>query len=479
MVLCCLCGVEVTGREGAHCARCLQQEVDITEGISRRVHIERCGTCGRYQRPPWVVADLESRELLAVCLKHVRGITKEHKVIDAKFLYTEPHSKELKVKVTVQKEALNNLVMQQYVVVEFRVDDLQCGDCKKSYTKHTWESSVQVRQRAEHRRTLAHLESLILKNKAHSDIIGMEEQREGLDFFFRRHKDAEAFVSFVKTYAVVRCQDSKHLVSQNVHSNSYRFKKTTLVEFCPVCRDDLVYLPPKVAKSLGGLPPLMLCTRAISGVSLLDPATMRATDMSAAQYWKLSFNPVCTHSMMTEFYVLDVIVDGPNRGPETAAEHRGRPRACDVEIIRAVDFGNNDDSVIVRSHLGNVLHPGDFALGFDLRSLNVGIDEDAPGGAALLEVYLVKRKREKDRGKRRHGAKTGDASSVAKDKADSGSDGEGQDDAAMEAAAAQFFGSLGAVDAKEAESGALSTAAGVEASDGAVRSGDDGATTGG
>ena len=46
---------------------------------------------------------LESRELLALCLKKVKGLGKV-KLVDAGFVWTEPHSKRIKVKLTVQKE---------------------------------------------------------------------------------------------------------------------------------------------------------------------------------------------------------------------------------------------------------------------------------------------------------------------------------------------------------------------------------------
>lgn len=52
----------------------------------------------RYLQPPaeWVVAAIESRELLALCLKRLKGLNRV-KLIDAGFAWTEPHSKRIKV----------------------------------------------------------------------------------------------------------------------------------------------------------------------------------------------------------------------------------------------------------------------------------------------------------------------------------------------------------------------------------------------
>jgi len=51
-------------------------------------------------RPPWVYCERESKELLALCLKKVRGLNKA-KIIEAIFIWTEPHSRVIKLKVTI------------------------------------------------------------------------------------------------------------------------------------------------------------------------------------------------------------------------------------------------------------------------------------------------------------------------------------------------------------------------------------------
>lgn len=60
---------------------------------------------GRYLQPPatWVACGLESRELLALCLRRLKGLSRVH-MVDAGFVWTEPHSRRIKVKLTVQKE---------------------------------------------------------------------------------------------------------------------------------------------------------------------------------------------------------------------------------------------------------------------------------------------------------------------------------------------------------------------------------------
>ena len=84
--------------------------MDITEGISKIVTLQHCKECNRYQRPPWTKCELESAQLLSLCLKHVKGL-KRVKMVDASFIWTEPHSRRLKVKITIQKEVLNGTLL--------------------------------------------------------------------------------------------------------------------------------------------------------------------------------------------------------------------------------------------------------------------------------------------------------------------------------------------------------------------------------
>lgn len=87
------------------CVNCIRNEVDITEGIPKQVTLHFCRNCERYLQPPqiWVKAELESRELLALCLKKLKGLGKV-RLVDAGFIWTEPHSRRVRVKLTIQKE---------------------------------------------------------------------------------------------------------------------------------------------------------------------------------------------------------------------------------------------------------------------------------------------------------------------------------------------------------------------------------------
>ncbi len=76
--LCCLCGVAITPNPSNMCVNCIRSQVDITEGIQKQVTLLWCKECERYLQPPkhWVRAALESKELLTLCLKRLKGLQK-------------------------------------------------------------------------------------------------------------------------------------------------------------------------------------------------------------------------------------------------------------------------------------------------------------------------------------------------------------------------------------------------------------------
>ncbi|KAJ1673156.1 ribosome-binding protein, partial [Spiromyces aspiralis] len=120
LILCCQCGTPIAPNPANMCVDCIRTVVDITEGIPKQATIHYCRSCGRYLQPPthWLACDLESRELLAMCLKKLKGLSKV-RLIDAGFIWTEPHSRRIKVKLTIQKEIFAATILQQTFEVEY------------------------------------------------------------------------------------------------------------------------------------------------------------------------------------------------------------------------------------------------------------------------------------------------------------------------------------------------------------------------
>lgn len=86
-------------------------------------------------------------------LKKIKGLSKLE-LKDAKFVWTEPHSKRIKVKVDFVRVINETTRVQQSEIVEFVEKYTQCPECKKNFTPHDWNVLIQIRQHASHKRTL-------------------------------------------------------------------------------------------------------------------------------------------------------------------------------------------------------------------------------------------------------------------------------------------------------------------------------------
>jgi len=228
------------------------------------------------------------------------------KLIDAGFIWTEPHSKRLKVKLTIQKDVLNGVKLQQVFAVEFLVQNQQCDACQRSYTDHTWRASVQVRQRVEHKKTFFLLEQLILKHGMHEKCINVEQVPMGIDFFFSERSHALKFMDFLGAMVPIRHKAAKQLISEDVHTATKNYKFAYCVDVVPLCKDDVVVLPARLAAGLGNVNPVCVVSRVTSLVALLDPRSLQVGELSAEKFWGDTFRPLVTSSHLIEFTVLDI-----------------------------------------------------------------------------------------------------------------------------------------------------------------------------
>lgn len=388
LVLCADCGTAIPPNSANLCITCLRNSVDITEGIPKQATVNFCKQCERYLNPPqsWVTAQLESRELLAICLRKLRGLNKV-RLIDAGFIWTEPHSKRLRVKLTVQKEVLTSTVLQQVFEIEYIVQYGQCPDCTRLAAKNTWRAQVQLRQKVPHKRTFLFLEQLILKHNAHKDTINISEKKDGLDFYYTQRSHAVKMCEFLSSVVPVRVTSSSSVISMDIHSSTSNNKFTYSVEIAPICKDDLVVLPKPLAKSLGQLPQLVLCSRISNTIRLMDPVTLSYADVTADKYFRDPFYPLCTIPELSEYLVLDIEANGP----ESA---NGKFATADAQVspMNATSFGSADAVYHTRTHLGQLLQPGDAAMGYNLGHGNFNSDIfDSIPGHLIPDVILVKK----------------------------------------------------------------------------------------
>ena len=330
-------------------------------------------------------------------------------------------------------QVLTATILEQIFEIEFLVQYTQCPDCTRLAAKNTWKALVQVRQKVQHKRTFLFLEQLILKHGVQKDTISVKEVRDGLDFFYSQKSHAVKMTEFLagtipvrwasilriflehilNFFALCRSKASEQLLSADTHTNTANFKYTFSVEIAPICKDDLVCIPPKQARLLGNISPLTICTRVGNSIHLLDPQTLQLCDVTAPVYWRMPFFSLASVVDLVEFTVLDIEPSGPTKGKLVLA---------DAQIALSGAFkssGNNDDDdpmmdyelasstnqiFHTRTHLGAILQPGDAVMGYHLTNANFNSDDFAqlhsdriPDIVLVRKGYPNRRKKNKPR----------------------------------------------------------------------------------
>ncbi|CDJ65672.1 NMD3 protein, putative [Eimeria necatrix] len=373
-----------------------------------------------------IATSFELRELLALCLKRIRGLKSLSRISDCRWLYSEPHSNKLLLRLTARADVLEGKAeVEQSFNVSGLVHNMQCDECKQAFTPHAgWGARVQVRQRCDHKRTFLFLEQLLLQqHNLLQKLLRVVQRKDGLDFYFPNKQAAASFVSFCSSRLPCSSRSSKRLISHDCNSNTYIYKHTVYVELPAICRDDLVYIPAKKAQdSFGGFPSLSLCTRVSSTLHLTDPFSGRHLDMAADVYFRDTFKPICTRKHLSHFLILAVTpLEQTQQQPQQKQQHgkrhqkqqnkqqqrqeaaagddamtidtnaeaagagtgrtldsatksssSGSSSLVEVELLRCSASGVPEGEPLTTvSHLGALLHAGDFAAGYDLQRINL------------------------------------------------------------------------------------------------------------
>ena len=140
-VLCCLVLFSVV---------CLQRESSLRNEKEDPNELIQCKGCNRWcshiGKDTWVHHELESAGLLGLCVKKLGAISKA-RILDAAWIWTEPHSRRLKLYVDVEKPVLDGKMnVQQRVMADFILKSKNCTDCIRSESDHSWGAMIQLRQ---------------------------------------------------------------------------------------------------------------------------------------------------------------------------------------------------------------------------------------------------------------------------------------------------------------------------------------------
>ena len=438
-IICCICGIAMDANSEGICEACAKKNIDITTGITKVASLIYCRTCERYKRPPWIKVERESQDMMNLCLSKIKGLNKVQ-LIDSSFVWTEPHSKEIKVKLTIQKELNKSLISTSFIVT-FKEDWTQCEDCKKTFTPHIWRAVVQLRQKVNHKRTFLFLEQVILKHKAQNKALNIKEHPEGVDFYFSNRSQANSFCSFIHEFVPCQMKTSRQLISVDEKSNEAEYKETFRLEIAPVCQDDLVILNEDNCKKLGSIGPVLLCYKQIKSLKFIDPITFETLDLDNNTYWRYELKSEIDRKCLSEFLILNVEEeidykklaenDKSQRVIKKIVNNRKQKKQkmelddtkssiktnmtnsskymellekkledkkikiVNVKCIRNSEKEENKEIIEVRTFLGKKMHPGDVYYGYDLTRINISDENEeflSKKKGKIPDIILVKKK---------------------------------------------------------------------------------------
>lgn len=270
---------------------------------------------------------------MALCLRKVTGLNKV-KIIDAFWIWTEPHSKRLKVGLEIEKSVLNDkMALRQRVEVEYVVRNKQCLECIREASEHTWGSQIQLRQRVSSGSpsSLISLESLLIKGGMHHLMLSVDVVKQGMNLFFKNKNQAEKVVNFISNLLPTRVKSSKKMVSANKQNNTQKYEYVYLVDVVPLVKHDLVYL--RKNQKLTSSSQLMIVEKLSSSLHLLNPLTLQRMEMTAAKYFSLPFplTALMNSKQLSTYILLDL---DPSTTPSSTTEvsHRDGGVLTDVTV---------------------------------------------------------------------------------------------------------------------------------------------------
>jgi len=192
----------------------------------------------------------------------------------------------------------------------------------------------------------------------------------------------------------IRSQNSKRLISHDVHTNDYNYKFSFSVDVVPVCKDNVVCISKQLAHNLGGIGQVCVVNKVSQAVHLIDPNTCQFVDVTASSYFKAPFLSLCRQRDLVEYTVMNVEPIRQKDRKTFAGQGKISQKhvLADCWVVKSSELGINDDPIHCRTHLGHVLNIGDSVLGLDLKNSNVNNPElEKLPTDKMPDVVLVKK----------------------------------------------------------------------------------------
>merc|ERR1712013_22599 len=142
--------------------------------------------------------------------------------------------------------------------------------------------------------------------------------------------------------------------------------------------------------------------------NVIDVKNKCMSELSPDHYFKIDKHAIpilLTSSRMIKFVVLDVeLLSNENNHDHQHEEnnhlsnnnHHLPYALAEVQVMREIDFGVNDEILTCVSHLGNILQSGDTVLGYDIINNPILVEELESNNSlhsnyVLPDIVLVKK----------------------------------------------------------------------------------------
>ncbi len=354
-ILCCLCGASIVPNEAAMCQTCLKVQYQSEFPKSYEIELTQCSKCDKWHHKQslWIAHEPESPELLSFCLKKIPFFSNPSnnsiKILDSNWIWTEPHSKRLKLYVNYEHKLTNyqSLAITNQIQSEFIIKNKQCMECIYENNDHKWNAMIQLRAFTASSsvssmisnalnvavlnthimsKVFYQIETLLIQSKLYQIIldietVNMSTQRSsnsdhhngqhkqqanavtnGLNLYFAHKNQAERVTSFLSEYFPLIIKTSKKVISSDLKNHTSRYEHIILMELLPVNRHDLLVIP----KQLHGKFDLMLVTKISSMVHGINPRTLHPYSISVTKYCQYAFPTIVNEKYLTPFIVLDI-----------------------------------------------------------------------------------------------------------------------------------------------------------------------------
>ena len=144
---------------------------------------------------------------------------------------------------------------------------------------------MQVRQHVDHKKTFYLVEQLILKHGAYDKVLKVLVEDDGINFYYKNTTHAQRLIDFLGSVFPTTVKHSKQLISHDQSSNVFVYKYAFAVTLPKICKNDLIILPKKLAKELGGCSQLLICDKVGESMGFIDLMSFNYVLMSSIQYY--------------------------------------------------------------------------------------------------------------------------------------------------------------------------------------------------